>query len=259
MKVQAIKTTRVEPGDSLTALLETFVPALSEGCIVVVTSKVVSLCEGRVVAKGAVSKEKLITSQADAVVRGPANPYGVCLTLTDGMLMASAGIDESNAKDAYVLLPKDSQASAVFIWDFLRKRHNIKHLGVLITDSKTSILRSGVTGVALGWSGFEPLYSYIGKPDLYGNLLKMTRINLLDALATSAVLVMGEGAECTPMALIEDAPKLQFLDRSPSIEEQESIRIPLSLDLYAPLLLAVGWEEGRGLRGTLGVDAAEWK
>ncbi len=64
----------------------------------------------------------------------------------------------------------------------------------------------------------------------------MTQINLLDALATAAVLVMGEGNEQSPLALIEDAPKITFFDREPTVEEEASIHIPITEDLYGPLL-----------------------
>ncbi|MFP3026413.1 MAG: coenzyme F420-0:L-glutamate ligase, partial [Wolbachia sp.] len=99
----------------------------------------------------------------------------------------------------------------------------------------------GVTGVALGWCGFEPLYSYIGKPDLYNQSLQVTQVNLLDALATSAVLVMGEGAEQTPMAIISGASKVHFLTRPPTVEEEKSVKISMEEDLYSPLLMGTRW------------------
>ncbi|MGL9689309.1 MAG: coenzyme F420-0:L-glutamate ligase [Wolbachia sp.] len=61
----------------------------------------------------------------------------------------------------------------------------IKHLGILITDSNIAPMRLGVTGIALGWCGFEPFYSYVSKPDLYSRPLQVTQINLLDTLAAS--------------------------------------------------------------------------
>ena len=128
------------------------------------------------------------------------------------------------------------QKVAALTWHFLREKHAVQNLGIIISDSHTAPLRRGVTGIALGWCGFQPLYSYVGKPDLYHNPLRVTHINLLDALATAAVLVMGEGNEQSPLALIEDAPKITFFDREPTPEEETSIHIPIAEDLYGPLL-----------------------
>jgi F420-0:gamma-glutamyl ligase len=64
----------------------------------------------------------------------------------------------------------------------------------------------------------------------------------LDALAAAAVFVMGEGDEQTPFAIIQDLPqKIVFLDRPPTVEEEQSIIIPMDEDLYAPLLCAAHW------------------
>jgi F420-0:gamma-glutamyl ligase len=102
-------------------------------------------------------------------------------------------------------------------------------------------MRRGVTGIALGWCGFKPLYSYVGQPDLYGHPLRVTQMNLLDGLASTAVLMMGEGAEQTPMVLIEDAPKINFVDRAPTKEEETSIYISMNEDLYGPLFAGATW------------------
>ena len=141
----------------------------------------------------------------------------------------------------YILYPHNSQQVAAEVWQYLRQKHHLNHVGIIITDSHTMPLRKGVTGVTLGWCGFDPLYSYVGKPDLFNQPLRVTHINIIDALATSAVLVMGEGAEQTPIALIENAPKVQFLSRLPTPEEERMVRIPLGEDIYAPLLRSVDW------------------
>lgn len=126
-------------------------------------------------------------------------------------------------------------------WRYLREKYHLRELGILITDSHTTPLRKGVAGIALGWCGFEPLYSYVGKPDIFNHPLRVTQINILDALAASAVFVMGEGAEQTPMALTEDAPKIRFLPHPPTLEEERRVRIPLEEDIYAPLLKKADW------------------
>ena len=87
------------------------------------------------------------------------------------------------------------------------KKHDVTQPGVLITDSHTKPLRKGVTGIALGWFSFEPLYSYIGKPDIFNVPLQVPQNNILDAWATVAVFMMGEGSEQTPPAIIKEVPK----------------------------------------------------
>lgn len=242
MNVFPIKTHPIKQGESIESLLERYVSVLEEGSVLAITSKVISLCESRVVPKSSgVQKEALVLQECEAILKGP-SPHNICLTLTKGLLIPSAGIDESNSQDHYILYPKDPQKWATFIWDVLRTRHKISKLGVIITDSHTTPLRRGVTGIALAWCGFSPLYSYIGKPDVFGKPLSVTQINILDALATSAVFVMGEGNEQTPFALIKQAPKMEFLDRPPLLDEINSIKIPLSEDLYGPLLNSDQWE-----------------
>ena len=96
----------------------------------------------------------------------------------------------------------------------------------------------------LAHSGFSALNSYIGKPDIFGKPLKMTSASISDALGTAAVLVMGEGAEQTPLAVVEDIPFVKFLQRNPTKKELLKLKMPLEDDLYAPLLNAVKWRKG---------------
>ena len=242
MKVSAVRTHPIMVGESLSVILDQYLTSLAEGTVVAITSKIISLCQGRVVSKSVINnKFELVKKEADAHLKEQDNLYGAYLTIKHNILIPSAGIDESNGDGIYILYPHNSQQIAAEVWQHLRQRHHLNHLGVIITDSHTMPLRKGVTGVALGWCGFEPLYSYVGKPDLFNQLLRVTHINIIDALATSAVLIMGEGAEQTPMALIENAPKVQFLSRPPTQEEERMIHIPLEEDIYAPLLRSVDW------------------
>ena len=241
MKVQAIRTHRVEVGSSLTNLIDRYIPTLTEESIVAITSKVVSVCQGRVVGQAEIAREELIRQEADAVMEGPESPYGIILTIKDGLLIPSAGIDESNADDTYILYPTDVQDVAAQLWHHLRAKHQLEKLGILITDSHTTPMRRGVMGIALGWCGFAPLFSYIGKPDLYGRPLRVSQTNVLDALAATAVFAMGEGNEQTPLALLEDLPHVNFMPQPPTPEEVAGIHIPMQEDLYGPLLMGVKW------------------
>ncbi len=242
MHVEAIYTHRIEYGEALEKILDYYIPKLlREKVVLAITSKIISVCQKRVIRKTACSKEELIKKEASAIADTCYHLCGIYLTIKDDTLIPSAGIDESNGDRMYILYPKDVQKIAASVWSYLRTKYCIEHLGILITDSNTTPMRLGVTGIALGWCGFEPHYSYIGKPDLYNNPLQVTQINLLDALATSAVLVMGEGAEQTPLAIIRNAPKIRFLTRLPTIEEEKSVKISMQEDLYSPLFMGIRW------------------
>ncbi|MGL9732828.1 MAG: putative folate metabolism gamma-glutamate ligase [Wolbachia sp.] len=247
MQVESIYTHRVECGEILEKILDSYVSKfLREEVVLAITSKIISICQKQVVHKTVCSKEELVKREADAIVDVDANLYGIYLTIKDDILIPSAGIDESNGDEMYILYPKNVQKTAISVWNYLRTKFCIKHLGILITDSNIAPMRLGVTGVALGWCGFEPLYSYVGMPDLYIRPLQITQINLLDAIASSAVLVMGEGAEQTPMAVIRDIPKIRFLTRSPTIEEERGVKISMEEDLYSPLLMKARWLKNNG-------------
>lgn len=242
MQIIPLKTHRIETQDNLEKVLDRYVDRIEEGSILAITSKIISVIEGRLVDKGSISKRELIRQEADKILITEENPYNLYLTIKDGILIPSAGIDESNADNTYILYPKDPFTVAETVWNYLRQRFGFKNIGVLITDSHTTIMRRGVTGIALAWCGFKPLYSYVGKPDLYDHPLRVTHINTVDALATMAVFNMGEGNEQTPMAIIQQAPHIVFSDNPPSHEERASVIINPKDDLYAPLLTKAEWE-----------------
>ena len=240
MRVIPVRTKRIEVGTDLDAIFEQSLPPLADGSIVAVTSKVVSLAEGRVVEVGRADKHDLVRREADFYIRGEGK-YDMMITIKRGILIPAAGIDESNGAGYYILWPKNPQASANRIRRSLRRRSRRRRLGVIITDSKTTPLRWGTTGTALAHSGFEALKNYIGTPDLFGRPMRVTQSNLLDGLAAAAVAVMGEGDEQTPLAVIEDVPFIKFQDRDPSPKELRALRISLENDLYAPILKRAAW------------------
>ncbi|MDR1910550.1 MAG: coenzyme F420-0:L-glutamate ligase [Holosporales bacterium] len=228
------------------AILDRYVPALKEGDVVAVTSKIVALCQGRVVPKdGATSKNDLIRQEAEWFVEH-ASPHSkkITIAIKEGMLIASAGIDESNVKQQYVLWPSQPQQAAAAIWAHLKKRDGLHHLGVILTDSQTHPLRWGVMGVGLAWCGFRPLWDCRGTQDIWGQALRVTTMNVLDGLAASAVIMMGESAEQTPIAIVHDAPYVRFSDVPPTKQDTQALRIAQQDDLYAPLLQSVEWKKG---------------
>lgn len=243
MHIQTIRTHKIQPQDQLEDILSSYFRNLQEGDVVAITSKIISILEGRFVPQAQTDKLQLIHQEADLILDTNLHPYGIQLTIKHGILIPSSGIDASNGPDqTYILYPKNPQKTAHRIWQYLKTWHQLEHLGVILTDSHTTPLRRGVTGIGLAWCGFVPNRSYVGEPDLYGRPLQFTHINVLDALAASAVLMMGEGKEQTPLALIRGAPHLSFLDRPPNSEDITNLKIPLSEDLYAPFLDPSKWK-----------------
>ena len=245
MRVQAIKTHRIARDRDLHALVDRYVSSLEERSVLAITSKVVSICQGRLVPVGSVDKQALVEREADLFLPPSSSRYHVSLTIVEHLLIPMAGVDESNAQGQYVLWPLDAQGVANRVRAHLRERYALRQVGVLITDSVTTPLRWGVTGTAIAHSGFLAVNDYRGRPDIYGRPLQMTTVDVADALAAAAVLVMGEADEQTPLAVIEDLPFVQFQERDPSPEELEQRWIDMEDDLYAPLLQGVAWQEGK--------------
>lgn len=247
MKITSIKTRKIAyPDNDLFEILDTYLPRIKERTIVAITSKIVSICEGRVVKVGEIKKDKLIEKEADFVLDNQKeNKYGITLTIKNNLLIPTAGIDESNGNGYYILWPKNPEKTANEIRKYLIKKFKLNNAGVIITDSKTTPLRWGTSGVAVAFSGFSPLNNYIGKKDVFGKRLNVTKANIYDSLAAAAVLVMGEGKEQTPMAIIEDADFIKFKKRNPTAKELKNLRVSIDDDLYSPLLKSVIWRKGK--------------
>jgi F420-0:gamma-glutamyl ligase len=149
MNVRAIRTRVFKENEDLQAFIYKHIPKLKEGSLLVVTSKIVALAEGRTADVS--EKEQIIKAESEFALKTEL----VWLTIRDGMVMASAGIDESNADGKLILLPKDSFAAAERLRKALKRHYKVRKLGVLITDSRLFPLRAGVVGVALGYAGFK--------------------------------------------------------------------------------------------------------
>lgn len=250
MKVTAVKTERILPNTiSIEALLDKYLPEISEGTVVAVASKVVAVCEGRVVPRENANTEDLTKQESSLYLPARINPYGVTLSVARNELVARAGIDDSNSGEYVVLWPKDTQLSANRIREFLIKKFGVKKVGVVLTDSITRPLQWGVTGTAISYSGFKPLKNYIGTEDLFGRKLEYQTSSIKNGLAAAAALVMGEGDEQTPLAIIEDLPFVEFQKGNPTHEEMASLKISLEEDLYKLFLANVPWEKGDKFQG----------
>jgi len=244
MKVTALKTPLVNGGMELLPILDAVVTDMKEGSVLAVTSKIVSICESSTVNKEAIDKQKLVEKEADSILVGH-RPYGKNLTIRDGIIIPDSGIDESNGDGYYVLWPRKPWESAELIRQYLSKRFNLAQVGVVITDSKTTPLRWGTTGVGIACAGFLPLKDYMGASDLYGREMEVTKANYLDGIAAAAVLVMGEGAEQTPLAIVEEIAFVDFVDRKLSQIEINEVSISMEEDIFAPLFANNDWKSGK--------------
>ncbi|PZQ90833.1 MAG: coenzyme F420-0:L-glutamate ligase [Leifsonia xyli] len=191
-------------GDDLAGMLgDALVGVAEDGDIVAVTSKIVSKAEGRIVA--AADREEAITAETVRVVaeRALADGSGITRIVENrqGLVMAAAGVDASNAPEGHVLLlPADPDASARRIAEALRDRLGIC-LGVILTDTLGRPWREGQTDAAIGAAGVVVLQDLAGTSDANGKLLEVTAPALADELAAAAELVKGKAAG-RPVAVI---------------------------------------------------------
>ncbi len=227
MKIKAIKTGIFRANESLTDFIDKYVKKINEGDVIVITSKIVALAEGRVMLIND-DKQKIKVMKAES--RYAMKTKYTWLTIKDNTVMSSAGLDQSNANGKTILLPKDSYKTARQVRKYLMKKHRLNKLGVLITDSRYLPLRAGIVGVSLGYAGFKGVRNYIGSKDIFGRIMKYSRVDVADSLAMGAVLSMGEVAEQKPLAIISGS-QVDFVNR---INKHE-LDIDVREDLYQPL------------------------
>ncbi len=230
----------IPPRDDLYAVLNTSLPRLREGDILFITSKILAIHQGRCIKiTPGINKEHLIRKEAEQYLPSRLLYFSglsitVNLTIKGHTLIPAAGIDESNGDGYYILWPKRTSALLKEFRRYLQKRFRIKKLGLIATDSHTTPLRMGVTGISIASVGMEPIRDCRGKRDIFGRKLKYTRVNMVDALAAMAVLLMGEGNERTPLLVLRGAKDVSFTNA----DTRRKLYIPSGKDLYTPLLHA---------------------
>jgi coenzyme F420-0:L-glutamate ligase/coenzyme F420-1:gamma-L-glutamate ligase len=195
----------VTPGADLAGLIAEAAPWLRDGDVLVVTSKIVSKAEGRLapVPPPGPERERVRAAViAGETARVVANRGGTRIVATHhGFVMASAGVDASNVDSSYLaLLPKDPDASARALRAALAERHG-RRVAVVISDTSGRPWRNGLTDVALGAAGIEPLRDHRGQTDRYGNQLHLTQVAVVDELAAAAELVKGKHDQI-PVAVV---------------------------------------------------------
>ena len=211
----------VRPGDDLAGMILSAITnqgtQLADGDILVVTQKIVSKAEGRLVdprdvepshmahmvaAQGAKDAHhyEVVLRETRRIVR---MDRGVLICETHhGFICANAGVDESNVAGGHMLtlLPVDPDASAERLRQFIREQLGID-LAVIISDTFGRPWREGQVNIAIGVAGMAPLADYAGQPDVYGYTMRATNIAVADEIASAAELVMGK-VEAIPLAVV---------------------------------------------------------
>lgn len=221
----------VQPGDDLAGLIVRALPradlVLQDGDVLVVTQKVVSKSEGRLVNLAQVrpsQKAQRVARQADkdprlvevilqesqAILR--TRPGLIIVRHRLGFVCANAGVDHSNVlgpegapEDWVLLLPHDPDRSAQLLREHLQ-RSSGADIGVLIIDSHGRAWRQGTVGVAIGVAGFPALVDLRGRADLFGYRLRVTQVGLADELAGAASIVTGQSDEAVPVVHVRGLP-----------------------------------------------------
>jgi coenzyme F420-0:L-glutamate ligase/coenzyme F420-1:gamma-L-glutamate ligase len=196
----------VTPGADLAALITAAAPWLADGDVVVVTSKVVSKAEGRLVPvppepgpERDAARDAAIDGETARVVarRGPMR----IVQTHHGLVLAAAGVDESNVDRSHlVLLPADPDASAAALRARIRELSDVD-VAVVVSDTMGRPWRIGQTDVAIGAAGIGAVRDYRGEPDAYGNILDVTQVAVVDELAAAADLVKGKASQ-VPVAVV---------------------------------------------------------
>jgi coenzyme F420-0:L-glutamate ligase/coenzyme F420-1:gamma-L-glutamate ligase len=209
----------ITAGADLATLIAATATGLADGDIVVVTSKIVSKAEGRVVRA---DREEAIDAETVRVVarRGPTR----IAETRQGLVLAAAGVDASNTPPGtVVLLPEDPDGSARRLRKALQDRLGVR-VGVVVTDTLGRPWRTGQTDAAIGAAGVAPLRDYRGTADTFGIALEVTVAAVADEIAAAADLVKGK-AEGIPVAVVRgladlvteaDGPGAQALIRPAS-------------------------------------------
>jgi coenzyme F420-0:L-glutamate ligase/coenzyme F420-1:gamma-L-glutamate ligase len=217
----------VRPGDELAEMIATRIE-LADGDVVVVTQKIVSKAEGRLVAidpDDPLAAKALVRQEAVRIIRQRGD-----LLMTEtrhGFICANSGVDVSNVEKGWAaLLPIDSDRSARRIRDGLRARTGLE-VGVIVSDTFGRTWRRGVTDVAIGIAGVAGVVDLRGTQDALGRELAVTEICVADELAAAAELVMGK-ATGIPVAVVRGVDPSYLRDGS----VREEIVRPPSEDLF---------------------------
>ncbi len=235
LEAEAVKSEIITEKTDLIRLLASVLKRkkIKEKTVLAVSSKVLAITQGRIIKLNFHKDlEKAVKSEADKIF----GSNKVQLTLKNHIFTPWAGIDQSNIQSGRAILwPKEPFKAAAAIRNHLKKHLKLKQLGVVIVDSFCVPLRKGVSGIALGYSGFKGVEDKRGSHDLYGNKLNFTQEAVADSLAGLANYLMGQSDEQTPFVLITNAPVIFSNGKTSPLEPV----MPVEQCLYEPLYPAV--------------------
>lgn len=239
----------VEPGDDLAQVIfeksreDNLI--LSDGDLVVISQKIVSKADGLLVNVSGIKPSQrakrlakltkkdpkvveLILSDSGKVLR--AASQALVVRRKDGLICLNAGVDKSNVKgqSVYSRLPLNSDNSARKILTRLEELTGRK-LAVIIADTYSRPYRVGQVEFAIGVAGLEPIVDYRGRKDMFGYNLRYKYVALADEAAAAAELVMGQGTERTPIAILRDLDRMQ---RSLAPGLSKKLQLGRQLDLF---------------------------
>lgn len=197
--------------------------------VLIIGQKVVSKAEGRIVNVNAIKPSprairvakrtgkrpelvEIILKESSKVLR--ADGDALIVTTKRGATCLNAGVDKSNVKgdSDYALLPENPDRSAKKLMRAIQRLTG-RDVGVVITDTRSRPFRRGQVEECIGIAGLSPIFDYRGKKDLFGYTLKFKNVALADELASAAELVMGQGKEATPVALVRGLTRAVFRER----------------------------------------------
>ncbi|HJQ29896.1 MAG TPA: coenzyme F420-0:L-glutamate ligase [Rubrobacter sp.] len=232
----------VRPGDDLARMISVAVgKELRAGDILVVTHKIVSKAEGRLVdlrtvepsalAKGYATRHGKDPRQIEVVLRESRRivrmDRGIVISETHhGFVCANAGVDASNVPgdDTVCLLPVDPDASATRLRDALAEDPGVE-VAIMISDSFGRAWRHGITDVAIGVAGMDPVADYRGHTDPHGYPMEASVLAVADELAAAAELVMGK-TDGIPLAVVRGYPY------SPASGTARDLLMPPERDMF---------------------------
>jgi coenzyme F420-0:L-glutamate ligase/coenzyme F420-1:gamma-L-glutamate ligase len=224
----------LKPGDDLARIIVARAKSLGVGIknrdILVVGQKAVSKSEGRIVDVATVNPSvkamrlakktgkkpgfvEIVLRDSSRVLRADREAFIV--TTKMGATCLNGGVDKSNVKgdNMYALLPRDPDASARFLMRRIRLLTG-KSIGVVVCDTRSRPFRRGQVEECIGIAGLNPLVDYRGQSDLFGYTLRFKNVALADELASAAELVMGQGKERAPAAVIRGLKRVRFQERA---------------------------------------------
>ena len=226
----------IPPKDDIYSLIKDHCIPLQSEDIIVLSSKVVAIHQGRTIEKDKVHNiVTLQNKEADHIILSQKqNKYNSpLLSIKYNTFTPMSGIDESNANGYYILLPKEPHTEARNIQKILREMYSLDKLGVIISDSFLIPMRYGSIGISIGFYGFHPLQDYRNTHDIFGRELKMSQLNIVDSLSTIANYYMGEGNEQIPIVILRDIKRVIFSNNAIT---KDDLYIQKEQDIYYPLL-----------------------